>query len=737
MELQGYDIRAIEAGLDRRLILDCMLGNEFLLHHNLYSSSTSLIVRSDPIAHPSTYGIGISLEKQTIPDVSGEYACAAIAIFRQEKDRADVPTYYPDNVYRIFRGLRMGFFSLFSVPSASEITSITNDIEERMSRIEVRASYSDAYSREHSSSRSTESYYQSFEKETLSKALDNMVDVQSAGNLAYKVTYIVEQAACNEGLMDFLRSSSILLGTKKINANSIDGLMAGARNMGSMPLSYSNASLAFAVSDRIRRAPRPRMTNGNQGGDMAIGSELDGASDGRGALRMYRRAMNLGTMVSGLPGTGKTKSAMLLLEQTISAGTGIAVISPTGEWNGFAAKNSLKVIKLGRRSPGINFFKCESSNRRRFYENLSMLIACGCRAGPYTNSMEKCIVSALSKIYSSSDNPDPQEVYEGIEESIIEQHGKRGKSSVKYTKHGENIRSGLESLRQLLMNAQFAYPEGISFREIVSGGVVFDLSDLSNNTKPLVYSLLLNQVYAICDDLDLQGNNAIRLIICLEEAQLVFNKDDEQSATRDLQERIQNFRKCGVALVVICHSITDISPGIRRLCQNKLYFRQSADVAKFAANDLIFGESDYEEVIETMKTLDQRVCALSAVAIEGDERRISGSTFMRVMQYHDAQPAPDVWTKEKPSSTAIVFHGPEQYASRPYEVYYLREKVAYGNTIMPQTVIEGLLDGKKYCFAMPSEKKGGKLAFDIIAGTVNHVTAGAASDDCAASSARH
>ena len=184
--------------------------------------------------------------------------------------------------------------------------------------------------------------------------------------------------------------------------------------------------------------------------------------------------------MTGLPGTGKTKLAQSIIEQAHSKGSGVVIISPTGEWNGFGQKNSLVVLDLGDSGCRMNLFRCETTDRRKFYEGLAMLIAAGCNPGPYRNSVEKCLVAAFSRAYSVCDNPDPAIVYDEIEEAIIEQHGKRIGTSVKYTKHGENTRAALESLRQLLMMPQFAYPEGVSFSETISGGAVFDLSGISN-----------------------------------------------------------------------------------------------------------------------------------------------------------------------------------------------------------------------------------------------------------------
>jgi hypothetical protein len=157
-----------------------------------------------------------------------------------------------------------------------------------------------------------------------------------------------------------------------------------------------------------------------------------------------------------------------------------------------------------------------------------MLIASASNAGPYKNSLEKALLAAFHKVYKLVKDPDPQEVYEAIEEAIIEQHGKRTNVGVKYTKHGENTMAALENLRLMLSRPEFAQRNGIDFSKLVKSGVVFDLSEVSNNMKTFFYALILNQVYNIADTFAEDGDDKLRLLIVLEEAQLAFG--DELSA---------------------------------------------------------------------------------------------------------------------------------------------------------------------------------------------------------------
>ncbi|EQD45973.1 hypothetical protein B2A_09061, partial [mine drainage metagenome] len=199
-------------------------------------------------------------------------------------------------------------------------------------------------------------------------------------------------------------------------------------------------------------------------------------------------------------------------------------------------------------------------------------------AGPYRNSIEKVLLSAFNKSYKDTKDPDPNTVYSNIELAVIEQHAKVTNTSIKYTKHGENIKAALQNLRLIISRPEFAYNNGIDFRSIIERGAVFDLSNVSNNMKPFFYALILNQIYGFAESFDIYGDSKLRMLICLEEAQVVFSNDAESAANQDLENRVQNFRKKGIGLFLITHNATDISPRIRRLLQFKMYFRQSADV---------------------------------------------------------------------------------------------------------------------------------------------------------------
>ncbi len=716
-----FDIVSIAADTQRKLLLDCTLGEEFIMIHDLSSSSTSLILREPSI---TMKGLGIGMEIEENPknlDINGNFTYVPLALLQSEDQRSD-PVYPLDNIYNLFGGYSARVFTAFYPSSMAQIRNLNHDIEHKISGIEVRATHnSGRYSAGQSISKSTDSYYRSFELKLLSMMLDNTNDIQLARSSSYNVVFIIEQTEHLSRMLAFLKSNSIVLGSKAIKTRNICEMFSNARRMEAMPLSYTNASKAICISNRIRRTIRLPTASSNKHYGIIIGKYLDGGSEEtKDEVSIPVVTLNLGMIITGLPGTGKTRTAKSIIEQALVSKPAIAIISPTGEWNDFGHKNALTVVEIGDPRIRINFFKCETSSVHRFYENLSMLIAAGCNSEPYRNSIEKCLLAAFSKSYKTSRAPDPQEVYEEIEESIIEQHGRRTPTSVKYTKHGENIKASLEGLRQLLMKQQFAYTEGISFAEFLKKGVIFDLSSISNSSKPLVYALLLNQIYTLCDDFDVNGNDLLRMVLCLEEAQLVFNHEDESSATADLKERIQNFRKNGVGLILISHNVTDISPTIRRLCQTKLYFRQSADVAKFAANDLVFNELDYDKVTGMLKTLGQRICAMSAITLHDEERVVNGSLFTKVNAYEEINIPAQTYPEELHGRTEIRFPEGSPFMGHRYELFYLRERVSSG-TIATVVREEGFLENRKYKLVIIMDKKKDNKEFDIKGGASNTI----------------
>lgn len=278
----------------------------------------------------------------------------------------------------------------------------------------------------------------------------------------------------------------------------------------------------------------------------------------------------------------------------------------------------------------------------------------------------------------------------------------------------------------MLNRPEFAFADGIDFGAILEKGVVFDLSNVSNKMKPFFYALILGQTYGFSNSLDILGDNALRMLICLEEAQLIFGREEKSAATADLKQRIQDFRKKGVGLILITHNVTDIEPSIRRLCQTKLYFRQSSDVAKFAADDLPFNETEREAVIERLKTLEHRICALSRIENSATGKNMVDSVFVKISQQSTESPAKvdevtlEVGCRElvrSPMKIRFTGVGGESKSHAKAEVFYVGEKIFEGESDNNGFIlVEGVISGKKYRVAILGEKKRDTKAFDIIAG---------------------
>ncbi|EQD49477.1 hypothetical protein B1B_11616, partial [mine drainage metagenome] len=156
---------------------------------------------------------------------------------------------------------------------------------------------------------------------------------------------------------------------------------------------------------------------------------------------------------------------------------------------------------------------------------------------------------------------------------------------------------------------------------------------------------------------------------------------------------------------------------IRRLCQNKLYFRQSADVAKYAANDLIFNESEYDKILDSLKTLGQRECAINAVEVSSVGKSIPNSAFARVMDYAEQDYQSEC--KEEPAGmdTTIRIIAGNPDARFRYEIYYLGERIRVGTAGQQKSTEGGLLPNKKYRLVVLGDKKKDNREFRLIGGT--------------------
>ncbi len=703
-----------------------------MLCHDLKTSATFLITENRN-AKAGIEGIvkGARLEPGDIPARLLNPTTFLPFIRRETRDRIKSeaePQAFHD-IYDTLRGEDSLAIVSF-VPAAHEtLNSVREKLEHELSSKEVRLNkpLSDSFGW---SSGSTQSdlYYESGERNLLLSLVNTINEAMSDNKVAYTVSITISKPS--ERIMHYIRARALLL--EKLNPESDDimSLYREARNFQSIPISRKCASSLLNFSDRIQRKRAIPTLLQDSAGDITIGTYVEGSVyDTFESIRMPAQNLNLGLMVAGLPGTGKSFAAMGILKQLLSVKKPLSVvISPTSEWNALCDGLGMAVIDLYHSELRFNFFRCAAGiSTERFYENLAMLMASASGAGPYRGPMEKCLLSAFRKIYQETRDPDPTEVYNAIEEAVIERHAKRSNTGVKYTKHGENIIAGLESLRLMLFKRQFAYSGGEDFGLLLKRGVVFDLSSASNNMKPFFYALILNQVYSLADSFDIMGDESIRMAIFIEEAQLIFENTEQSAASADLRQRIQDFRKKGICLALLTHSVNDISVSIRRLCQTKLYFRQGADSVRYAVADLVFSQALHDDIADRLKTLEQRICAVSYMTVCNGSKEPANPIFIKSLHLEMPAYRGSSVTDYKPSKPVTLIRLQDKegkaVANQKIELTYVGERMSSLYTdANGEASVTGLLKDRPYRVAVVGAKKKDTKVFTILGSKKNEIT---------------
>ncbi len=726
------EVVAIPSDFSQRKLVDSMLGAQFLLCHSLRDSRTFIL--SDVEEAWSRLGLGIPGLKlvrsgHVIPGLTNfVYMTGVIG---GTSDKKDENVSVLKDVYDIFKGSDSTLLVSFAPIDPSAVKEVRRRVEDAASKKRLRLTKS--FSSKGGASNSSDSvqmelFYGSGEQRLLLSLIGMLNDIPLNNRACYKVAFIASGTSADK-IADYVKSRVLILEERHLNETTAERLYDFTRKSDAVPFPYGIASRLIEFSGTVGTEMLIGGSYRHTAGTIEVGEYLTGSvSASHEKVRLEGSVFNLGTVISGVPGTGKTTAAMNLMSGIRKAsGSRIVVISPTGEWNLLGRELGARVIRLYSSEERFNLFRCDSGiNIEKFYENLAMLLASASNVGPYKNSMEKSLLYAFQKAYSSTRAPDPVGLYAEIENAVVEQHGKRIGQSISYTKHGENIMAGLESLRLMLFKEQFAYREGINFAEIMDHGVVFDLSEVSNNMKPFFYALLLNQVYSIADSFDEMGNDSLRLAVCLEESQLVFGNEDMSAATMDLKQRIQDFRKRGVGLILIAHSIAEISIGVRRLCQTKMYFRQSSDTAKAACSDLLFNSGDEDAIRDKLKSLPQGVCALSYIDIEDTMRIPRKSIFIKASQYIPAvQKAEEPRMTDRHTADTAVTITDSESKPKPHArvaVLYVGEIVYRGETDdSGRAEIHGLLPDRPYKLHVYGAKKKDLKAFRIFGGRSNPI----------------
>ncbi|MCL4389033.1 hypothetical protein M1397_00240 [Candidatus Marsarchaeota archaeon] len=618
--------------IDTDLFLDVIGDTEFCLIYDFAARQTLLSFPDKSTARLISAALpGLGLEKSNLHvDASGY----ALSLYRS------VESIGPNFLSDIFdSGIACGrLIVIFCREAYDSIAKEKVRIEKRLGELSRNTGYSISESgigARVSKSAQGKDFAGSEEAALLYEVLENLNRSMLKNGCVYKILFI----ASDDSVRDYISSRTIV-----INSNPFEGSIETALEYVSkaklVPFGYEFAKCLINFRGCHSTSHIIEVNEGAVAeGGLPVGTFLKNSVYDTGrVVRIDAGLLNLGFIISGLPGSGKTRASMSILDgvRDCSASTKMIVISPTDEWDAFALQHGMYLVRLCSDKLPINFFRCpDNANLSSFYESLAMILASAAAAGPYRNPIEKCLLNAFGRVYSETREPDPAAVFNEIEESIIAMHGKRTNVGVKYTKHGENIKSSLENLKKILVMPEYSVAQGIKIEDLLGRGAVFDLSHSGIGTRSHFYALLLNQVYSIADSLDSNGDGQLRLLICMEEAQMML-KDPKSPVVEDIRYRIQDFRKRGVGLLLLAHNTSDIETGIRRLCQLKLYLKQAADVAEAAASDLVFTNVEEEEVAAKLKHMDARIGALSFVSRDGNLKIAHDAIFIRTLDCPDA-----------------------------------------------------------------------------------------------------
>jgi hypothetical protein len=634
-KIKFYTISELPStSFDGTKIFECVGKQNFMLIYD-FEKSVSLIGTwdSDIKLKIAKEIPGMSLSFTDYKAFDGEEDCIAFSVYRKVEEF--------DNkfFYDAFDTLpKSGFIGiLFMNTQMTEINSVKSHLENLLSSKKIRETESVLKGFANSRTNSTEHrdiFYESEEKLMLNCVIESLNKAILRNGLAYKIFLVSNDTA---SIHNYIHTHFLVMMEYKFHKNNINSIVDHLSRKPVLPfgVDYTKEFMNIYGFYNINHTLPTILPSQEEG--ICIGKFVkDGVLETDLSIQIDPSAINLGFMLTGLPGSGKTREAMSIIDSLLSKNekkSPVFIITPTKEWKEFALSHKMFFIKLYEDDVPINFFRCpETIEIEKFYGNLSMILSSAANAGPYRNPMEKCMLNAFRKVYSTTKQPDPIKIYDEIEESIIIYHGKRLGNGVKYTKHGENIKSGLENLRGILSKPQYCVKDGIKIEDFLESGAIFDVSGASADTRTQLYALILNQIYALTSNFDTNGDNELRLVVCLEEAQTIFG-DEDSPAVQDIKQRIQDFRKQGIGLIMLTHNVSDIDVGIRRLCQLKLYLKQAPDTALIASKDLIFSNVEQDNVILKLKTLSSRIGALSYVSKTEGLKRQQDTIFVKTEPY--------------------------------------------------------------------------------------------------------
>jgi hypothetical protein len=691
---------------DKAAVFDAIGTKRFGILYDLSKKITFLAIESSD-AKERAANIMSAIPGLVISEDNGsafEYDLvkAASAYRRQERDGGQIFSDIFDS------GINSGYLAvLFTPMKMNEIEAGKKYMEKVLSKREESRTISILSYKKSNVSTHNENFHGSEEHMLLSELLESLNASILKNGIAYKIHLLFD----TKEIEDYVRPRALVFSISELKK--AKSFPFGVNTAKTFMNFYGKHGISYTINT----------THEGCKGNLALGTMMkDAVYDTKEEVKIEPSSLNLGTLITGLPGSGKSNEAMAVIDSLNREATKVCVIAPTQEWDDFARNHDLCIIELYDNKTPINFFRCPpSAKKEKFYEDMAMILSSASNAGPYRNPMEKCMLNAFRKVYAGTNEPSPVAVYEAIVDSIRKFHAKKSNVGWKYTKHGENIMSALENLRAILCRPEYVAKVGIRLEELVEAGAVFNLSNVSVNTKPYMYALLLNQLYAIAGSFDMLGDNELRMLICVEEAQVIF-KEKDSAAVQDIKYRIQDFRKQGVGLMLLSHNVIDIEPSIRRLCQTKIYLKQAPDVSAAAAKELVFTYAKEEEIAQKLKHLNSRIAALNYIIKAGPDKLSPDTIFIKTKEYSNS-PAEIQSNKLQPYlqtnkivparliDSKVSLEAEVSGSEKQKEVILEMKKLRFTllgddveTDISAETMVRGLLEGVEYRVSLLNTK---------------------------------
>ncbi|MDE1850994.1 MAG: hypothetical protein KGH54_04355, partial [Candidatus Micrarchaeota archaeon] len=334
MALKSYVVRSLPSGDDYRELVSAFLGSQLMVLND-FSNSTTSIITDDPdlCARMRSCSVGFECIEEDLPDVEN---ATAFVIFPPETNSVPDPEIAPvkllDGIYNLLAGQRARLYVSLVKADQSHLQFVKSRVEEALSQKEIRITKSTGSRGSSSHSLQSDLFYGSDERRSLTCLLNMLNETSLANGSAYKILFVID--GDTKLLSSYLKSKTFILNSIGLRAKNASDLYREVQGVDAIPFSHNSLSRLLFFSDRIPRSAKIRTIEPRQRSEgVDIGNFLkDSVSESQSRIRIEESTLNLGAIITGLPGTGKTFAAMSIISR-LSASK--VIISPTKEWGEF------------------------------------------------------------------------------------------------------------------------------------------------------------------------------------------------------------------------------------------------------------------------------------------------------------------------------------------------------------------------------------------------------------------